>query len=88
MKLSSSSNIKKILIVFQKKAFLRFQEMEPCTFLTKLKDQKDPTPENFSCFKKRKPKQISYTSGNRNPEKTSYISLKRKVFLCFRKQKP
>ena len=56
MKLSSSSNIKKILIVFQKKAFLRFQEMEPCTFLTKLKDQKDPTPENFLCFRKQKPR--------------------------------
>ena len=32
----SSSNIKKILIFSQKKAFLIFSEMEPCTFQSKL----------------------------------------------------
>ena len=32
----SSSNIKKILIFSQKKAFLKFPEMEPCTFQLKI----------------------------------------------------
>ena len=32
----SSSNIKKIYIFSQKKAFLLFPEMEPCTFRPKL----------------------------------------------------
>ena len=34
----SSSNIKKILIFSQKKAFHIFPEMEPCTFQPKLKN--------------------------------------------------
>ena len=61
MKLSSFT-INKILIFSQKKAFLIFPEMEPCTFQPKLKK-----------LKKIHHKKISYTSGKGNPEKT-YIS--------------
>ena len=57
----SSSNIKKILIFSQKKAFHIFPEMEPCTFQPKLKN------------KKIHPEKISHTSGNGNPEKTYHI---------------
>ena len=42
----SSSNIKKTLIISQKKAFLIFPEMKPCTFR--------PQPSKFF------PKKISY----------------------------
>ena len=52
----SSSNIKKILIFSQKKAFfifsqkrafLTFPEMEPCTFHPKLKKQEKSIPGKF-----------------------------------------
>ena len=40
----SSSNIKKILIFSQKKAFLTFPEMEPYTFQTNFTPSPTPTP--------------------------------------------
>ena len=64
----SSSNIKKILIFsqkraffifFQKKVFLTFPEMKPCTFHLKLKNKKIPLRENFLNFRKPKPQKIS-----------------------------
>ena len=60
----SSSNIKKFLYFLKRELFLYFQ--------------KNPTL--FSPSKKNKnkihPDKLSYTSGNGNPEKTSYIFLK------------
>ena len=72
----SSSNIKKIIILSQKKAFLIFPEMESCIFSPSSKT------------KKIQPDKISYTSGKQNPEKMSYIFLKRKLFLCFKEGNP
>ena len=40
----SSSNIKITLIFSQKRAFLIFPEMEPCTFHPKLKKQEKSIP--------------------------------------------
>ena len=40
----SSSNIKKILILSQKKAFCFLPEMEPCTFQPRLEKLKKSTP--------------------------------------------
>ena len=51
----SSSNIKKVLIFFQKKAILIFPEVEPCTFQPKLKKQKNPHEISFLYFRKQKP---------------------------------
>ena len=82
----SSSNIKKILIFSQKKTFLMFSQKkaflifpktERCTFQSKLEKEKIIHPEKNS-----------YISENRNPAKTSYIFLKRRLFLCFRKSEP
>ena len=72
----SSSNIKKILIFSQKKAFLIFPEMKPCTFQRKLEKSKKSTPRKFI---KRK---LSYTSGNKPPDKISY-NFSKKNFLIF-----
>ena len=46
----SSSNIKKLLIFSQKKAFLIFPKKEPCTFQIKLKKIKQSTPRKFLIF--------------------------------------
>ena len=56
-----SSNIKQILIFSQKKAFLIFSQMKPCTFHFKLKKMKT------SIWRK------CYPSGNGNPEKISCV---------------
>ena len=54
----SSSNIKKFLIVSQKKSFLIFQETEPPNFLPKTETPKNPpfhemeTLKNFLYFRK------------------------------------
>ena len=69
MKLSNS-NIKKILIFSQKKAFLIFPEMEPCTFQSKLEKEEKSIRRKFY-----------YTSRNVNPEKTSDIFSKESFFL-------
>ena len=59
----SSSNIKKIiifsqkkafLIISQKKAFLRDSHMKPCTFHPSSKNKRNPPRENFLYFRKRK----------------------------------
>ena len=65
----SSSNIKKIINFLERKLFLYFFQMKPCTFQPELK--------NITIH----PKKISCASGKRNPEKTFYIFLKRKLFL-------
>ena len=72
-----SSNIGKFLIFSQRKAFLIFPEMKLFTFQSNLKWYKYPLGENSLYFR---------TSGNGNPEKTSYIFLKKtlsKGFLYF-----
>ena len=70
----SNPNIKKIIIFSQKKPFLIFPEMEPCTSQPKL--------ENFLYFKKRKPqKNFLYFLKRKlflcfekwKPSKTSYF---------------
>ena len=50
-------------IFSQKKAFLIFPEMEPCTFQHRVEKK----------IKKIHPKKISYTSGNENTPKNAYI---------------
>ena len=67
-----SSNVKKILIFSQKKAFPIFLQMKPCTFYPKLKKY-HLLREKLLCFKKRK------------HWKTSYIFFKRNLFIYFRK---
>ena len=57
----SSSNIKKFLIVSQKKAFLIFQEMKLCYIL----ENRNP-PKNLSIFSE---ESFSYISENGKPEK-------------------
>ena len=65
-----SSNIKKVLIFSQKKAFLIFPEMKSCTFQPNSKNEKIH------------PGKIAYNSGNGNPEKFIVFS-KKKAFLIF-----
>ena len=49
----SISNIENVFIFSQKKAFLIFREMEPCTFQPKLeKMKKNPPRKNFLFFRK------------------------------------
>ena len=63
--------------ISQKKAFLTFLEMEPCTFQLRLekKKKKKPPKENLLYLRKQK------------PQKNLLYFLKRKLFLYFRKQK-
>ena len=56
----SNSNIKKMLMFSQKKAFLIFPEMKPCTFKTGLERYKNPPGENFLCFRKQEPRKLFY----------------------------
>ena len=58
------------------KKFLIFPEMKSCTFQPKLEKIKVSHPEK-----------ISYTSGNRNQEETSYI-FSNQSLLYFGKRKP
>ena len=51
--------------ISQKKTFLTFLEMEPCTFQPRLEKKKKK--------KKNHPKKIYYTYGNRNLKKIYYI---------------
>ena len=86
----SSSNIKKILIFSQTKAFLIFPEMKHCTFQPKLKKLKRFTPRKFLMFQETEDfkkllifsqkKAFSYISGNRNPVTEALTS-----FLYFRR---
>ena len=81
----SSSNIKKILIfsqksfsyIFSKESFSYISENGTLHFSTQARKIKEIHLEKNSCI-----------SGNENPEKTSYIFLKRKLFLCFGKREP
>ena len=50
----SSSNIKKILIFSQKKAFLILSKTESCTFQSKHEKKNNPPGENFLYFRKQK----------------------------------
>ena len=73
----SNCNIKKFLIFYQKKAFLIFPGIEPCTFSSQAqKIEKNPSRENFLYLKKRK------------PQRNLLYFLKRKLFLYFKKRKP
>ena len=72
----SNSKIKKVLIFSQKKSFLIFPEMEPCTFQLKLEKIKNSLRENFLNFRKGKPRKniflkesCSYILGKGNPKK-------------------
>ena len=65
------SKIKKCIIFFQKKAFLVFPEMQPCTFRSKIEN------------KKIYPEKISYILILKN----LLYFLKRKLYLYFRKPK-
>ena len=92
----SSSNIKKSLILFQKKAFLIFPGMQPCTYFASpgLKNKKiypektSDTLKNSLYFLKRR---CSYNLENGNPEKRFLYFRKLKPqtnYLCFKKWKP
>ena len=72
----SSSNIKKILIFSQKKAFLIFLEIEPYTFQSQLKKIK-LCPEKISCI-----------PGNRNPPKNYYVFSKESFCYISRNGNP
>ena len=67
----SSSNIKKIPTFSQKKVFLVFPEMEPCTFQPK-----------FEKIKKSTPRKLLILQETKTPKKLLIFSLKR-VFLTF-----
>ena len=67
----SSTNIKKILIFSQKKAFPIFSQVKPCIFHPKLKKQKKSTLEKFLIL------QESKTS------KKFLVLSKKKAFLIF-----
>ena len=54
----SSSNIKKILIFSQKKVFLIFPKMEPCTFQPKLEKKKIHPEKNLIFQETETPKKI------------------------------
>ena len=68
---------KKIFYIFSKESFSYIFGNGTLHFSVKARE-----------IKKIHPEKISYTSGNRNPEKTSYIFLQRKLFLCFGKRSP
>ena len=68
----SSFNIKKVLMFSQKKAFLIFSKRERFSYVYRNGTMK------FSVKGlKIKDRKVSYTLGNRNPGKPSYIFLKR-----------
>ena len=71
----SSSNITKILIFSQKKAFLIFLEMEPYTFQPKIKKQKRSTPRKLLTLQEMK-----------TPINFLYFSQKRAIFLILFKK--
>ena len=63
------SNIKRIHIFSQKKSFLIFPEMKPCTFKPKLEKKNNSPIESFLYFRKRKPrkKKLFLCFGKRKP---------------------
>ena len=88
MKLSSS-NVKKILIFSQRKAFL----ILPYIFSKeKISCISGNETLHFSAQDRKITKihhdKISYTSGNENSEQNFLYFPKRKLFLCFRKREP
>ena len=76
----SNSNIKKILIFSQNKAFLTIPEMERYTFHTKSTAPPSPHPHPK---KESNPGKLTYISGNRSPKilKGNLQSLKIKKLL-------
>ena len=70
------SNIKKILILSQKEAFLILPTMEPCTFHP-----------NYEEYPKSTLRKIPYASGTKTLKKVSNIFFKRKLFLYSGKRK-
>ena len=67
------SNIKKLIIFSQKKAFVIFPKMEPCNFQSKIEKQKKYTPRKFLMLQETK-----------SPKKFLAF-LKKKAFLYFGK---
>ena len=66
----------------QKKAFLISPEVKPSLFSISSKNEKNPSQENFSR------ESFSYTSGNKTPEKISYISSKETFSYILEKENP
>ena len=73
--------LKKFIMFFQKKAFLIFSEMKPCTFQQSSKN-KNSAREDFSG------QNFCYTSENGGPEKISYIFSKESFSYILEKGNP
>ena len=62
----SCLNIKKNLILYQKKAFLIFLKMEPAILSSSCKNKRPPPWENLLYFRKWKPPKNPFIAGNRS----------------------
>ena len=70
----SSSNIKKILIFSQKKAFFIFPEMKSCTFQSKPEKWKKSIRRKFFILQETQtPKKFIFVSGNGNLKSSLYF---------------
>ena len=70
-------NIKKALIFLQKKAFLIFPQLNPCTFHPQARK-----------IKEIQPGKMSYTSGNENPQKVILFSEKKAILILWETKTP